>query len=372
MTDKITRRTTLRAIAGLTTAAVAPRAFVGAAYAQENLKGTGEVVVHDGGGAWGEAQKAAFFDPFEAATGIKVVPAAQMPTGAVRASVLAGAPAYDVVDLPGGQVDSFVAEDLLEKIDYSFFRAGDKEDISPIAPTDYMLPSLFYSLVLAYDQEAFANGAPETWADAWNVEKFPGKRTFFNAGDDALAGAVFETAMMADGVEPNAVYPIDFDRVFKSLDKIKPEILRFWSAGAEPAQLLTDGSVSVASAWNGRISALQAQNIPVGLSWKQAVLQWDAWTVLKGSKNRENAMKFLAFVAQPEPQAKFAEMIEYGVTNTKAYALMKPERAAILPGNPESVSSQLVQNYSFWNEIDADGKTNIQKANELWQQWVTK
>lgn len=372
MTIKLTRRATLQSIAGLATAAIATKGFIRGARAQENLKGTGEVVVYDGGGAWGAAQKAAYFDPFEQATGIKVVAAAQMPIGAVRTSVLAGAPAFDIMDLSGGQVDSFVAENLLEKVDYSLFRPGDKEAFSPIQPTDYMLPSLFYSLVIAYDKEAFGDEAPRTWADLWNADKFPGKRTIYNAGDDAVAGAVFETALMADGVDPKSIYPIDFDRAFKSLDRLKPSVLRYWTAGAEAAQLLSDGSVSVGSAWNGRISALQAQNVPVGLSWNQAVLQWDAWTVLKGAKNKENAMKFLAFVAQPEPQAKFSELIEYGPTNANAFKLLSAERAAILPGNPDSVSTQVVQNYSFWNEKDASGKTNIQTATEAWQQWVTK
>ncbi len=238
MTMKITRRATLQSMAGLATAAIATKGFIRSARAQENLKGTGEVIVFDGGGAWGAAQKAAYFDPFEAATGIKVVAAAQIPPGAARASVLAGAPAFDVMDLSGGQVDSFVAEGLLEKIDYSFFRPGDKEAFSPITPTDYMLPSLFYSMVVAYDKEAFSGDAPQTWADLWDVEKFPGKRTIYNAGDDAVSGAVFEIALMADGVAPQSIYPIDFERAFKSLDRLKPNVLRYWTAGAEAAQLL--------------------------------------------------------------------------------------------------------------------------------------
>ena len=369
----IKRRAALKALSALAgAAAVAPGLSVPRARAQGNLRGTGEVVVYDGGGAWGAAQKAAYFTPFEQATGIKVVAAAQMPIGAARTSVLAGAPAFDVMDLTGGQVDTFVVENLLEKIDYGYFRPGDKEAFAPIKPTDYMLPSLFYSLVLAYDKDALRSAAPQTWADFWDVAKFPGKRTLYNAADDVVAGAVFETALMADGVDPQALYPIDFDRVFRSLDRLRPQIVRFWTAGAEPAQLLTDGSVSMGSAWNGRISALQARNLPVGLSWKQAVLQWDAWAVLRGARNRENAMKFLAFVAQPEPQVRFSEMIEYGPTNSKAFGLLSPARAALLPGNPDSISSQVVQNYAFWNEKGADGKTNIQKATELWQRWVSK
>ncbi|KKA07179.1 hypothetical protein VP03_31775 [Sinorhizobium meliloti] len=340
------------------------------AYAQEQLKGSGEVIVHQGGGTWGAAQKAAYFDPFEKLTGIKVKAVPRVGVGAVRTSILAGAPAYDVAGFVGGQVYSLVTDDLLERIDYSIFRPGDKEAYSPIPATDYALPSLFYSMVVAYNKDAFPNGAPQTWSDMWDVQKFPGKRTIFEAGGDVVGGAVFEAALLADGVDPKSIYPIDFERAFKSLDKLKPNILRYWTAGAEPAQLLSDGAVSVGSAWNGRITALQAQNVPVGLSWNQAVLQWDAWTVLKGAKNKKNAMKFLAFVAQPEPQAKFSELIEYGPTNSKAFRLLDPERAAILPGNPDAVSTQLVQNYSFWSEKGADGKGNIEKATERWRSWV--
>lgn len=370
--DQVTRRSTLKLIASAAATGMMTTAWKGSAWAQENLKGSGQVVVFDGGGAFGAALHGAYFEPFKKATGIKVVPAANMPPGAVRASILAGAPAFDVMDFSGGQIDALIEDGLVEKIDYSLFPPKDLLAYSPIKPNDYMLPSLFFCLALAYDKEAFGAKPPQTWADMWDVQKFPGKRSLHNAGDDVLAGCVFEIAMLADGADPKNVYPIDFDRAFKSLDKLKPDILRFWSAGAEPGQMLSDGSVTIASAWNGRISALKEKSVPVDLSWNQAILQWDCWAVLKGTKNKENAMKFLAFVAQKEAQAKFSELIEYGPTNSEAFKLIAPDRAARLPGNPTSVQTQVVQDYKWWDEKDAAGKTNVQKATELWQKWVTK
>lgn len=372
MTSKITRRATLQSMVAFASAAVATKGMSTSAFAQQNLTGSGEVKVYKAGGVWGEAQQAAYFDAFEKATGIKVIGVPYLEDGAVRASVVAGEPAYDVADLDGAIVESYVEQDLLEQIDYSYFRPGDKEDYSPIAATPYLLPSLFYSMVVAYDKKAFPEKPPQTWADMWNVEQFPGKRAIADAGNNVVGSAVFEIALLADGVDPNSVYPIDFERAFKSLDKLKTSIHRYWTGGAEPAQLLTDSQVAVTSAWNGRITALKAKNVPVDLSWNQAVLQWEGWAVLKGAKNKENAMKFLAFVAQPEPQAKFAEMIEYGPTNKKAFSLLDPERAANLPGNPESFTTQLVQNYSFWSEKGADGKSNIEKALGMWREWVTQ
>ncbi len=49
---------------------------------------------------------------------------------------------------------------------------------------------------------------------------------------------------MADGVAPEKLYPLDLDRVFRSLDKIKPSIVKFWDTGAEPVQMLIDGNVA--------------------------------------------------------------------------------------------------------------------------------
>ncbi|ESZ04480.1 hypothetical protein X735_32685 [Mesorhizobium sp. L2C085B000] len=368
----MTRRTTLQSMIALAGGAVAAKGISSSAFAQENLTGSGEVRVYKAGGVWGDAQQATFFDAFEKATGIKVVGIPYIDDGAIRASVLAGEPAYDVAGMDGALVDSYVEQNLLEQIDYSYFRPGDREDFSPIPATPYLVPSLFYSMIIAFDSRAFPDKAPQTWTDMWNVEQFPGKRAIADAGNNVVGSAVFEIALLADGVDPKSIYPIDFDRAFKSLDKLKPSILRYWTAGAEPPQLLTDSQVSVTSAWNGRITALKAKNVPVDLSWNQAVLQWEGWSVLKGAKNKENAMKFLAFVAQPEPQAKFSEMIEYGPPNHKAFSFLNPDRTARLPGNPDSFKTQLVQDYSFWGAKGADGKRNAEKALDLWREWVTR
>jgi len=357
-----------KVLVGLAGAVATPYLNIRSAAAQ----GSGEVVVTDGGGAWGKAQKAAYFDPFEAETGIRVVAAASIPNGAYRASITAGAPASDVTDLSGADLGGFIKEGLLQSIDYDLFAKEDRDSISPVPAHEKYFPSLFYSLVMGFDTQAYGDEKPQTWADMWNIEKFPGMRTVYNASEGPATGAVFETALMADGVAPADLYPLDIKRAFAALDKIKPNILRYWAAGAEPAQLLVDGAVSIASAWNGRISALKSQGQPVDLSWQQAVLQWDGWAVPVGAKNTENAMKFLAYVAKPEAQARFSEAIEYGPTNARTFELLSKERAALLPGNPETVKTQVVQNYEWWNQDSGNGKSNLQLVNEQWQTWIAK
>lgn len=337
----------------------------------KDLKGTGEVVVYDGGGAWGEAKRIAYFEPFEAETGIKVIAEPRTEDGAIRASIMAGAPRYDVVILSGGSSPSFARDGLLLPIDYSFFEQADLDGFTTVKPGKFTLPHIIYSLLIAYDPEAFPNGAPESWADVWDVAKFPGGRTL-GPGSWGADAATFETALLADGVKPNELYPLDWTRAFKSLDRIKPNVTKFWNSGAEGPQLIIDKQVTVGSAWNGRISAANEQGAKVGFTWNQGVLQYDNWMVPKGATNADNAWRFLAFASRPENQAKFVDHILYAPPNSNAYKLIKPERAKLLPTSPDAVDKQFVQDYEFWSTPREDGKANSQYVVAEWEKWLAQ
>lgn len=359
---------TRRALVGGALGALAAPGVVRAA---PDLRGTGEVVVFDGGGAWGNAQRVAYFGPFEKETGIKVTAAPRGPAGKFRASILAGAPAYDVSDISAGQLGTFIKEKLLLAIDYGFFDPADRAGFKPVAAGEFMVPALFYSLVVACSTAQFHGPGPRTWAQLWDAKAFPGSRTLA-AGNLGPGGGTYEAALLADGVAPDKLYPLDFERALRSLDRVRPQVLKFWNAGAEPVQAMMDGNVAAGSAWNGRILDMQLQGAELDLSWEGGILQWDAWVVPKGAANPQNAMKFLAFASRPDRQAAFAAAIAYGPTNARAYDLVAPDRARVLPTAPPQRDRQLVQDYDFWAAEARPGVTNEQRATQLWEAWVTK
>ncbi len=53
---------------------------------------------------------------------------------------------------------------------------------------------------------------------------------------------MMEIALLADGVAPDKLYPIDADRAFKKLDTIKKQSI-FWTTNSQSQQLLVDGEV---------------------------------------------------------------------------------------------------------------------------------
>src|SRR5690606_21983634 len=106
------------------------------------------------------------------------------------------------------------------------------------------------------------------------------------------------------------------------------------------------------------------QGAPLALSWEQALLEYDYWVVLKDAPNKENAFKFLAYISRAEPQAAFSREIPYGPVNSAAFALLPKELAESLPGAPDRKDKEIPQNYEWWGQTQADGRTNYEIALE--------
>ncbi|WP_082855317.1 ABC transporter substrate-binding protein [Paraburkholderia phytofirmans] len=356
----LTRRDILKGGAAALASAVLPMSSWAAA---------GSVTITDGGGAWGAAQRKAYFEPFEKETGIRVDLVPYALPGKLKASVLAGSPVADVVDLTGAKLPEFSRSNLLLPIDFKAFDPQDLAALKPVPAHPYGVPSLFGSIVLAYADSVAKSRAPATWKDFWDSKLFVGQRTLADGGAFP-GGGTFEIALMADGVTHDKIYPIDWKRAFKSLDRIKPDMARFWSGMAEPVQMLVDGNATIASAYNGRVSDMQAKGAKIAFSWRDGILSWDHWVVPKGSANAANAMKFIAFATRADRQAEFATLINYGPTNSRAFAHMTPERISQMPSAPAVRDLQLATNYEWWAAEASPGVSNETLATQLWEKWL--
>lgn len=330
------------------------------------------IVVFDGGGSWGEAQRKAFFQPFQDKTGIEVVPA---PGGGdqprLRSAILAGAPGMDVVNVSGGNVGAWEAEGLMLPIAFdNWANPGLRDQFDPYPASEFRVPSIIFAVQLAYD-EAVTGGALTNWSDFWNVAAFPGGRSLKQA--DSPGGGVYEIALLADGIAPADLYPLDFERALDKLAQLRPAIPKFWTSGAESVQLLIDEQVAAVAAWNGRIDTAVSQGADnVQSSWEQALLQVDFWGIPKGAQNVEGAQRFIEFVAQPERQAAFAELITYAPTLPAAYEFIPLERQAMLATAPEHRNKVVPFSSEFWASRNDEGLLMPEVANRMWQQWLTQ
>ncbi len=336
-------------------------AVAGTAQAQDK-----EMNLLSWGGAYGASHVAAYVKPFEAKTGIKVsVADADNPATPLKAQVEAGNVTTDVASVEYADAVRLCDEGLLETIDPAILApAADgtaaTDDFIPGAVTDCFVGTDVYSMIIGYDDGKFADAKPATPADFFDTAKFPGKRTM-------RKGAKFnlELALMADGVAPDKVYetlatPEGVDRAFAKLDSIKKDVI-WWEAGAQPPQLLADGEVSMAFAFNGRIfDAAQKEGKPFKIVWDGQIYEMEGWVMPKGAPHAEAAKEFITFSTAPEQQARAAEFISYGPPRKSAAALVgniegtETPMGPNLPTSADNMKLALGSNLDFWVDHDSE------------------
>ena len=320
----------------------------------------GKIVLRTIGGAYEEAVVKAIVEPFTKATGIEVV---KVPAtlGKLLAMFESGNIELDVVDAGELGMISLSQKGALEKINYKGWKLANPDDMDPVVRRDEMVGDIYFSSVLGYNTQSFPTGKqPRSWAEFWDLKKFAGSRML---ADLASGNIDLEFALLADGVPKDKLYPLDIERGFKSLDRVRPAIRKFWDTGALSAQMLVDKEVVLGSIWNGRLQAVADKGAPLAIEWNEASLQSQYWGVLKGAKNADNAQRFVDFACQPELQANLAKVIPYGPTNRQAFKSIPADIAARLPSSPEHRAKAFLQNGKWWAD-------NRAKVSERWSQWL--
>ncbi len=337
----------LRKILLATTVAAAAAGFaVSAASA-------GDLTIASWGGSYQEAQSKAIFVPVAKAMGINIKEESYGGISDVRLQVQAGAVTWDIIDTGSGGGARGGVEGILEPLDY------DMIDVSNFVDGTYLpacVGTITFSTVFAYNTETYSgDNVPKTWADFWDVERFPGTRSYRAKYSGAL-----EPALMADGVPRDKVYEVldSEEGIKRAIDKIrelKPHIAVWWKSGAQHAQLMKDGEVDMTTGWNGRFDVAINDGANADYSYSDSLLDYDCFGIPKGAPNKDLAMKFLAEASKASYQAAMPQYITYGPTNKGAYDLgiINEDVAEMLPSHPKNAREQLVINndwYAKWEK----------------------
>jgi putative spermidine/putrescine transport system substrate-binding protein len=121
-----------------------------------------------------------------------------------------------------------------------------------------------------------------------------------------------------------------------------------------------------------RIQQLKEKGASVDFTWNQALAQYDLWSIPKGAKNFDNAMKFIEFATRGDRGAALAKLQPVGPVSKSSFGMLSPERATILPGHPSNADKLVFINSEWWAATDASGKTNVEKNVEMWNRWVLR
>ena len=308
---------------------------------------SGAMVFASWGGAYQEAVERAWVEPFSSATGVEVIRDTGPEVARIRAMVETGNVEWDVVT--GG------GETLMRGADLGLFveitdAMVDQGEVLDEVRNPYGVPSEIFSTVIGFSPSAFPDGGPQTFADFWDTERFPGRRAL----PDRPA-TVLEAALLADGVAKAGVYAVlstadGFERALDKVRALKEHVAFWWSSGAQPVQALGSGEVVMALGWNGRFQSGIDDGLDIEIAWGESVAQAGYFMIPVGASNIEDALRFLNYIVQPDVQARLSEWIAYGPITPASMPYIDEARASRLPSTPERIEGAVFMDIVWWAE----------------------
>lgn len=294
------------------------------------------------------------FDEFTEKSGAKFVGDSPFDPAKIGAQVKSGNLIWDMVTVDPAWAAANCGE-LLEPWDMSKVDTTNLPD--GMSTQECGIPVNTTGWIASYNTKAWGGQTPNTWADYFDVKKFPGKRAVF-AGTPAQA---LEGALLADGVAPEDMYPLDVDRAFKKFDTIRDHLI-FYSTGAEQEQIMASNQAAMCMCWAGRVFAVNEAGAKWDIIHETPVIATTVWGLVKGSKNADVAHAAVNYFMG----AKATEMVQEGIAypgpnkngkpnltkNAKLVDVLKPPFEAPLESDPK-----------FWAE-------NVEKLTDRWVTWM--
>ena len=335
-----------------------------------------ELVVVSWGGAYSASQQKAYHEPYMAANpDIKILndDSASEGLSKLRAMAEANNWSWDLVDAVAADAITACDEGIVHVIDHDAMLApapdgtSATEDFGSMIVSECFIPQIVYSTAFGYRTD-LVKEAPTTIADVFDLDKIPGKRSLEKKPIGNL-----EWALIADGVPAGEVYdvlstPEGVDRAFAKLDTIKSEVV-WWVKGAVPVQLLADGEVVIASAYNGRLfSGIEEEKQPIGMLWDWQVFDIDGWVIPKGTTKYDEVVKLVRFATDTQRLADQAKYISYGPARMSSAPLVGQhadlgiDMAPHMPTDPNLAQNTLLFNYEWW----ADHRDELDERFNAW------
>lgn len=348
MKTKLNRRTFLNSITGIAAASTIAGPTV---VISNSSRAATKISFVSFGGSYGDFVKENWIPPFTKETGIEVEYLSGPDLAKVRAQVNAKSVEWDVFDAPGSTAYAGSKEGLWEPIDTKIV---DMNKFVQKGSPD-MAPTFIYSGGIAYDPRR-TKPAALTFPQLWDSKGFPGGRAFRTRVSETL-----EMALLADGVEPSKLYPLDVDRGFKALDRIKPFVKKWFEQTPQGITLVQTGEADYSYTYANRVKAASESGVSMAFSFDQVLSALNYYTVPRGSPRKEAAMKFIQFVTSPDMQALMSNKMGLVPVTKGAEAKVIPDVKKWLPdfNNPKNAFI----NDEYWRD-------NYVALDKRFKEWI--
>jgi putative spermidine/putrescine transport system substrate-binding protein len=282
------------------------------------------VIVATYGGTTEAARRKAFWDPFTERTGVKVITPDS--AGTLGDDQITGKikPRWDAYHASSYQV-LFALRNGKQPVP----KVPITEDLTPEAARPYMWQSFLIGYVTGSLKGAF-DAPPASPADFFDTKKFPGKRAW---PTNYFVDATNEMALLADGVAPDALYPLDTERANAKINTIWDDLV-FYESYPQIATFLTSKTVSMAWGPSGIFAVLPSKGHDVDIMWEGVVTSWNNEAIIPDAPDMDAVLALSAWCTDPSRQAEFCATTHYGPPSQAAFEKMPEAVRGELPNSP--------------------------------------
>lgn len=227
---------------------------------------------------------------------------------------------YDVIFPSDYMIEIMINKGLLEKIDKTKLQNinnlnNDYLNTYYDKGNIYSLPFILASTLLSINKECNL-GEINSYNDLLKPEL---KNNIVLIDDQRI---IIGMALLALRYDPNNTYEQNLEEAYNWLNKLKPNIKAYDSDS--PKNFLITKEACVGLIWNaeGALASFENNNIYNIYPKEGSFLSIDNYAIVKGSKNMDNAYKFIDYLLKPEVMKEIIKSYPYKSVNKETDALL--------------------------------------------------
>ena len=276
---------------------------------------------------WPNYHSQEVLDAFTAETGVAINVAVYGSTEEMEAKLRAGNSGIDVVVPSNYAIEGWVADKLIEPIDYAKLPDFVKEDWNPLFMDQAFdkgnavsIPKNWGTTGIAYRAGRVPEGVT-TWKQFFELAgtTYKGKTLIV---DHQISS--FGSASVAMGYSLNTIDPTEMTAVESMLTALKPKLFAI-SSDVQPPLRNEDTWLSIAWTGDGVQVSRDNDDVKYIVASDGGELWIDSFTVAADAPHRDAAYAFLNYITQPDQAAAETEFCLFPHANDKATALLPAE-----------------------------------------------
>jgi len=241
---------------------------------------------------------------------------------------------------------------LFEKLD---LEDVDQTNLVPGSVGECYIANWINATPVAYRTDAFPAGkGPKTVEDFFDTKKFPGQRGIVTN----LQNGILEYPLLADGVKPDDLYPLDVDRALDKLDTIRDVTTFAPNVGALQQAVAAD-QVDMFLLPDSRLVPLLKSGQDITIVWDVTVASLNAFAVPLGSTKKEATEAFLKTVTEPEQVAKISELLGVAPINSEAKPKLDEFASQVEVYGAVNTGDTVVQDVEWYSKNFNDASTKL-------------